>query len=445
MTTYATSDIPQVRAYAQIANQAQPWIPLDMFDIELAAYGSIGHFTCTTAISGLAGFGWGPNNLLGAEIENSQPQLYDGSPTYPIKLYAVGAYDNTLSLIFAGDIDELTWEFDKDELTISGRDYGGRLHDWSAVLTPSWVNMAYSGFAALIINAVGLTPQIASAASINQSLANLLFQIGTSNIPGTQRLGYNKAAISDSYSMWSNPVNMWELLNEVARSVGFIVTVHNDATVYVGPPGGDSEVSLTPRIFTWFASASTPNVVPVRNITIDHGPRQYGTFAVRGFAFHAPSVSVSSTSVYAFSGNNASFTAAGIGRQAITAGVYKTAAASAGFAPGKPNYYFYFQGKTEPQIKAEALALTFDIAKYLYVVHGEIDGDTTLVPTTPLTLSEAVPGYLQGYAAKQLNISGVNHTFNMTDGFLTKFTAWYAPSPQSLPTEPGESAAAVTS
>lgn len=446
MTAYATTDVSQIRAYAQIANQAAPYVPLETFDVQLAAYGSIGHFTATTAISALAAFGWGPNNLLGVEIENSQPQLYDQSPTYPIKLYATGAYSGgNPQLIFAGDIDELEWDFDNDELRISGRDYAGRMHDWVAVLTPAWVNMAYSGFAAAIITGVGLTPQIASSSSVNQSLQNLLFQIGTADIPGTQRLGYSSGGLSDTVSQWSGPQNMWALLNQVARSIGFVVTVHTDGTVYVGPPGGDSEVSLTPRTFTWFASGNTPKVIPLRNLTVTHGPRQYGTFAVRGFSFHAPSVSVSSTSVYAFSGNKASFTAAGIGRQSLTAGVYKSAAAAQGFAPGKPNYFFHYQGKKPDQLQADSLALAFDIAKYLYVVHGQIDGDPTLVPTTPLTIAEAVPGYLQGYAGKQLNISGVNHRFNMTDGFLTDFTAWYAPAPQSLPTEPGVSSVAVTS
>lgn len=446
MTAYATTNVTPIKAYAQIANQAAPYVPLESFDVQLAAYGSIGHATVTTAISALAAFGWGPNNLLGTEIENSQPQLSDGSPTYPIKLYATGAYSGgNPALIFAGDIDELSWDFDNDELRISGRDYAGRMHDWVAVLVSGWFNQSFSRIAEKIITGVGLTPQIASSESVNQSLRNLLYAIGQTDTPGTQSMGYTAGGISNTVSQWSAPQNMWELLNKVARSIGFIVTVHTDGTVYVGPPGGDSEVSLTPRTFTWFASGNTPNVIPVRNLTIDHGPRQYGTFAVRGFSFHAPKVQVANTSVFAFSGNKASFTAAGVGRQAITAGVYREAAASAGFAPGKPNYYFYFQGKTPDQLRAETLALTFDIARYLYVVHGQIDGDPTLVPTTPLTIAEAVPGYLQGYAGKQLAVSGVTHRFNMTDGFLTDFTAWYTPSPQSLPTEPGVTSVAVTS
>jgi hypothetical protein len=436
--SYASSDVPQIRAYVQIANQAQPWIPLESFDVQLAAYGSIGHFTATTAISALSAFGWGPKNLLGTEIRNSEPQLYDKSPTYPVKLYATGVYSKTLSLIFSGDIDELSWDFDADELRISGRDYGGRLHDWRAVITRSWVNQTYAGFAKFIIESVGLTPQIATGATVNQSLAQLLFQIDTANIPGVVRGGYTSSAISDTVSQWTNPENMWEFLNRVARSIGFIVTVHTDGTVYVGPPGGDSQVALTPRTFTWFASGSTPDVIPVRHLTIDHGPRQYGTFAVRGFAFHAPTVKVTADQVYFFSRTRPSFNAVALGAQQIRAGVYKGSAGAAGFAPGKPNYYFYFQGKTAPQLQAETLALTFDIAKFLFVIHGEIDGDPTLVPTTPLTLAEAVPGYLQGYAGEPLAISGVNHRFDMTEGYVTKFTAWYAPSAQSLPAESGE-------
>ncbi len=447
----ATTDVPQIHAYAQIANQSPPYVQLETFDVTLSAYGSIGHFSCTTAISALSAFGWGPTNLLGDKIESSKPSLYDGSPTYPIVIYATDPYDtvssNKLRTIFAGDIDELVWNFDEDELRITGRDYAGRLHDWQALLTPSWVNQTFADFANTIIRDVGLTPNIASAASVNKSLSNLLYNIGTSNVPGLERLGFNKSAISDTVSAWSSPVNMWNLLVEVARSIGFIVTVHTDGSVYVGPQGGDSDVNLTPRTFTWFGSSTTPNIVPIRRLTIDHGPRQYGTFAIRAFSFHSPSAQVMNSDVYTFSPNTPGFQAAGLVRQKITGGVYTESAAAGGFAPGKPNYYFYFQGKTAPQLKSDAIALAFDIAKYLYVVHGEIDGDPSLVPTTPIHIDEAVPGYLQGYANKmQLTVAGVNHRFDMDDGFLTRLTAWYAPSAQTLQNAlPGEIGVQVTS
>lgn len=437
--SYATDNVSQISAYAQINNQPQQ-LPLETFDVQLAAYGSIGHFSATTAISALADYGWGPDNLLGTAIDNAQPSLSDGSPSYPIKLYATGAYDVVTRLIFAGDIDELSWDFDNDELRITGRDYGGRMRDWMAVLTPSWMNMSYAGFAAAVITGVGLTPKIATSATVNDPIGSLLFAIGENNIPGYSRLGYNTAGISDEVSAFSNPRNMWELLNEVARSVGFIVTVHLDGTVYVGPPGGDSTLDLTPRTFTWFAAENTPNIVPVRKLSVDHGPRQYGTFAVRAFGFHPPSVQVIATQVMAFSGTQASFQSAALGRQQISAGVYKSSVVNQAAETGKPNYFFYLPGVKQDRLEQIAVGMAFDIARRLYIVHGEIDGDPTLVPTTPITLAESSPGQLQGYAGKTLHVASVNHTFGMShdengesEGFLTRFRAWYTPPAPSVP------------
>ena len=425
----AVESVTQIQAYAIINNQATP-MPLETFDVQLAAYGSVGHFECTTAISGLATHGFDANNLLGVEIENAQPSLSDGSPSYPIQLYATGAYSGVTAQIFGGDIDELSWDFDRDELKITGRDFGGRMRDWVAVITATpgqgsqlYTNMDYAQFATAIIKGVGLIPQISDSSTVNKPLYQLLFSIGA-NAPGTTRFGYDAVGLSDNVSIYAAPQNTWDLLNKIARSIGFIVTVHFDGTVYVGPPGGDSAINLSPRTFTWMAEEGTPNTIPVRNLTIDHGPRQYGTFVVNAYGYHSPSAQISVAHGMGLAGNTTYF---GLARQPLTTGVYASKPPTSAVQAGKPNYFFYVPGMTLPQVEQKQLAATFDIAKRLYVVHGEIDGDPTLVPTTPMALAEAQSGALQGYAGKPLDIASVNHTFSMEDGFNTLFKAWHAP------------------
>ena len=440
MIAYASESTSVIQAWAQINNQTAPFVPLETFDITLAAYGSVGHFSCTTAISALASHGWASPNNLRHMIESAQPSFSDGSPSYPIKLYAVGAYDGLQHIVFAGDIDELSWDFDRDELKITGRDYGGRMRDWKAIITPKWINMDYAAFASQIISQVGLTPQFASQATskqLGQNLGQILY--GIDNEAGSierVNFGFTHSGFSYETSVFSQAENMWELLNLVSRAIGFIVTVHFDKTVYVGPPGADPQVNVTPRVFTWFATEGTPNVTPVRHLNITHGPRQYGTFSVRGFSYHSPSVQLASTSLVGIPPSNSYKNpqkAVLLARQPLSAGIYKTENIAANIEAGKPNYFFYFNGATSPQIERDMLAEAFNIARHLYIVEGEIDGDPTLVPTTKLTLDVRPPGDLQGYSGSSmpLDIASVDHHFDMSGGdgggFLTTFKAWYAP------------------
>lgn len=451
---YVTSNAYPIQAMAQIHNQSAPYVPLETFDITLGAYGSVGRFTCTTAISALASYGWGPHNLLGVEIENSQPYLADGSPSYPIKLYTTGAYDGKLYLAFTGDIDELSWNFDNDKLTITGRDYAGRLLDWKAVLTPKWVNMNYYQFVQAIFQGIKIPPtkyHIATQASVNDSLGNILYGLGNeAGQVGKVSYGYAHSGLPTETSYFSLPEDMWNLLTLVSRAIGFIVTVHTDGTFYVGPQGGDAAVNYGTRTFTWFAPEGTPNVTPVRHLVINHGPRQYGTFVVRGFSYHPPSVQVTKAVAVGLAGstNATQVSIPALAKQQLTAGVYKSGQIAAAVEDGKPNYFFYYHGQTQTQVERDTLGIAFDIARHLYIVEGEIDGDPSLQVTTPILLSDMSGGNLQGYTTKPLTIAGINHMFDMSGGedggFVTRFRAWYEPPVGTLPAEPGVTQVEVT-
>ena len=94
---------------------------------------------------------------------------------------------------------------------------------------------------------------------------------------------------------------------------------------------------------------------------------------------------------------------------------------------------------------AESLALK--IWSRSLIVRGEIDGDPTLTPQMLVTLAEQHQGDLHGFAGKQLNLSSVEHRYELpqggdgeSEGFLTSFTALFLPP---IPAAPGSSGATL--
>ncbi len=388
-------------------------IPIFAFHATMGAYGSVGTFSFSTAISSLASHGFGPSNLLSTYIASSQPSMADGSPSLPIQIWVNGAYGQPYQAIFGGDIDELHWNFDEDALTVTGRDFSGRLKDYKIVLDRGWVNLTPTQFAQKVATKMSLTLEMPVAATTQTSIGVMMQYAGEQTPTEQYAVGTQQ-----NTQVWSSPKIVWDILNFLAREIGWTVYTTVDQKLYFGPVK-----EQPPRVFTWL-SPVTSSAVPVRNLHILHQPHRYGTFKVVVMSYHNYFVQMFSSTLLGLEHPiklpNGKF---------IGQGVWKNASVlSSALEEGKPNYFYFVQGLTPPQIEQLALAITFDIAKRLYTVSGEIDGDPTLTPMEPIQIDDASGDNLQGYASKSLMLASVEHTFNMQDGYLTTWKAWHAPS-----------------
>lgn len=389
-------------------------LPVTAFHATLGAYGSVGTFSFTTAISALAANGFGPDNPLQAYVASATPSMADGSPSLPMQLWTNGAYGQASQAIFGGDIDELTWHFDEDELVVTGRDFAGRLKDYKIVLNQSWVNLTPTQFVQRVASKVNLTLDMPTTPA-SQTPIGVMMQYAGETTP-TEQFAVGS---QQSTEAWSSPRDVWDIVNFLARELGWAVYATVDQKLYFGPVKTQS-----PRVLTWLAPATT-SAVPVRNLRILHQPHRYGTFKVVVMSYHNYFVQMFSSTMLGLEAPLKLSNGKLIGQ-----GVWKNAnALASSVEEGKPNYFYFVHGLTPPQIEQLALAITFDIAKRLYTVSGEIDGDPTVLPMEPIQLDDTRGDNLQGYAAKPLMLASVEHTFSMEDGYLTNFSAWYAPSP----------------
>jgi hypothetical protein len=425
-------------------------IPIYEFDCQTGAYGSVGRFTFKTAISALASTGFGPPQsnqglsvvnfpsslsmqspfgggtitgssaapaaLLSQYVATAQPSMADGSPSLPVQILVNGAYGQPVQPIFGGDLDAMTWDFDKDELTVEGRDFSGRLRDWKPVFDASVSHMTPTQLATRVAKKMNLTINIPTQLPTEASVGSLLYEVGVAAVPGiVNPLG--GSGVMPTF--WSRPQEVWALLNLLARAVGWDVHTTYDGTLYFGPP---QYTGTVPKIFTYRAPPGT-NVVPIRNLQVLHQPHRYGTFKVIIRSYHGPTL-VNSTATAVHVG--APFTTPTA--KLVMAGVYTNAASlSSEIEDGKPNYIYYIPNILLPQLTQLSMAATFDLAKRLYIVEGQIDGDPTILPQMPVQLNEGVVGCLQGYADIPLHLVSVNHVYSMSEGYLTHIKAWYAP------------------
>ena len=136
----------------------------------------------------------------------------------------------------------------------------------------------------------------------------------------------------------------------------------------------------------------------------------------------------------------------------IKPGFYKGAAAGVSrlqignLMKDKPAYIFYVHGLDPTKAQATAEAIARDIAKFEFIMHGEIEGDPTLNPLDIIQITGPPTGVLtamqtgvngsqpvslapfnniQPFNNRLMYTNSIQHTFDMHQGFLTKFSAWH--------------------
>lgn len=392
-------------------------IIVDRLSVTRGAYGSNGHFHLTASIQ-----------YTQLDI-NELAKNADVNQRTTVTLQMSNDGGKTYSPLLTGDLDEVRWDYDEDELTMTGRDFSGRLVESRVVLKDTdFTNRTPSQLATEFANDVGLIPNVTP-------------------VPNEQPIGYlgeNNLAIRTG-----TPITKWSLLILMARLSGRAVwvTATNPPTLFFGPVN----LSTSPRIFTYGQKGKAPGT-PIRKLQGEYHLFKNTTFQVVVMSYH-PQMDKPVTATVMVAGETFSYETT----KTIKPGMYKAGASGTtrlqiGAAlKNKPGYFFYMHGLTPTECQARAEAIARDIAKRQFIMHGEIDGDPTINPLDPVQINAATPSQLNMHSIatkgvevpvnigpfnnRLMYVNSVTHEFSFTSGFLTKLSFWHLPSASAALTD----------
>ncbi len=372
-------------------------LPVFEFSCTSGAYGSVGHCQITTSRIALNASGI---NLVDDTVKASGP--------LPIVIQ-VGTSASQQVQIFVGEYDDAKWDYLKDTVTIHGRDLAGGLVDQKFVLSKGYANKTPDQLVIEIATQYGFTPMVtpvpAGPGGQLQTIGSLM-------------------GVSGSYMSYPRPV--WDVLQSLAREVGYLLYVTPQRQMIFAPPDEDD----TPLALSW-NMACAPGVIPLMDLKPSYAPRRNKTFSVIVLSHYGQSAQpTQGTAVVA--GEPIEIP----GQTTIKAGIYIGAAGTRvrGLASsvlnGQPPYVHRSEGRTVQQCQSKAEAIARDIAKHVFKIDAVADGLPSLRLLQPLQLQ----GQVDSFLGRKLYVNSITHSMRVPDGpehgqagFVTAFSALSIP------------------
>lgn len=389
------------------------------FHVVSGSYGSVGHGELHTSRA------W----LTAAGID-----LYSLAASAPSPL-VVNIYVDGVQL-FGGELVDIAWDYDRDDVEVHFRDWAGPLVDQKRILS----NLVQP----LTALTAPLTPgqeQTLNVSTENQTLSNIVtpiaktfgltpvfnFETTTNGNPVYGTTG------SGSQTAWvSAPQSLWGILMQLARDTGYELYVTPQKQLVLGIPGA----GLPTLNFSYNQPPGAAGI-PCRSLHARFNPRRNSTFRVLVLSYDnntAQTVTGRATVIGpGFAGLNSTLAAKGIQTSGVGPGIYSGAnavsadsalvgASEAGISPQVQLYTFHIDGLTATQAQQRATAIAADIQRREVLIEAEIDGYAAMLPTQKFQIAGDVDPSLTG---RVFYIHAYQHMFRMdrnskTEGFLTR-------------------------
>ena len=362
--------------------------PVSSWKAVLANHGSMGTATAKGSLSDLIN--------SGLDIVDAS-QAVNGA-TFDIRI----GYDGGNDLVFSGVVDDCDLNWDDDSFEVRGRDH-------SAVLADGRQTVA------------GLDYR-------NQTIGQIARQIAA-------KFGF-KADITDPGIMAGpemngenfyvpQPRNYWNMLQELADTVGYECYVTPEQVLYFGPEREQGSVEVN-----YGAQRGVKATNPAWGFRVHYSPRNNSNIVVKALSVNLQTrqtVTASATAAPTRLGKGRKSTSTVSGNPSKAK--YPSPGGSGSTSKAKTIYYIREPGLSPEQAQAKCQAMADSLAKHQIVCEMSIDGLTSLKLHSRVTVVESTIS-LYGFAGVPMNVAEVTHSFNMPsdqnsqeDGFVTSFRA----------------------
>ena len=381
-------------------------LPIRHFRITRGAYASVGTFQLGTSIQ-----------LASIDI-NAVAQQSGGTSRTEVDTQVSLDGGMTWKSLLVGDLDAMTWDFDNDLLTLTGRDFGGRLVETRVVMKDS-----------TYVNKTPAQVAVAFAQDVGLDTSQIVAEAGEAPIGF---LGEHNMAIRSA-----TPISKWAILTLLARLTGRVCMIvpGTPPALYFAPVS----TSGMPKVYT-YGSNNIAGITPVRTLKGEYRPFKNSTFQVIVLSYH-PQTAKQTLATIVVAGETIQYET----EKTIKPGIYKgTSTGGVRVALGetlknKPVYVYYMHGLTPQECQTKAEALARDISKREFILHGTVDGDPMLNPLDILQVKNNIPVSLAqvstGKKQKQISIApfdgrlmfinSLDHLYDISTGFVTNWSAWH--------------------
>lgn len=382
--------------------------PANRFRVTSGAYGSVGHADIMTSRQA----------LLAAKVD-----------LVALTIAAVSGVDVSISVtadqgpkvkIYGGEYMAAKWDFDRDSVTISSRDWAGVLVDEKRPL-----QMLAGGVAGIVSpgqtdDSTGISTQNQKVSQLVKSIAKEFSLTPVINIPAGQDQSIGTLLGSEDYVMTPIPQSLWGLLNLLARDTGNEVYVTPNKELVFGIPGqGAPTLNFTYKVPPLPANAhpvptGADPTYPVRGLSVTHNPRRNLSFQVQVFSYNPTNGTLAKGSAVVFGTQ-----ATGSNNEIIKPGLWTGPAASQilgsleGTVTQLPTYSFHVDGLTQAQADARAVAIANDIAKRELILNFTADLVPGLIPMNHMLLSGPADAIDQEFTTHDYYVNAYSHTFGL--------------------------------
>lgn len=430
-------------------------------------YGSVGSFEIRTSMQ----------SLRKASIDIYTESLESVAPV-PVQIFVTDQYGNNDYLIFGGQLDRTEWDFNNDEVIITGRDWAGLLVDQKAALVDTTVyfnstagagvvstlNQAPGGYNITNMTIVEFLTQVANNFGFILDVdETYLTKDAQGNFLTLGQLQSLSATGSTMSVFTTSPKPIWDILVYLSRiasqKVPYEVSISPDKFLRFIPAASSEPITLSWNLpASKYANVPAPTnglpaQVPLLSLHITHEPRRNSTFGVVVLTYHYASVSQGYGSLtyvndLNYAKNSSTWQQFGVTGPGFYAG--KNPYGSSGLlgSLGRPIYIVRArQGLNPTDVQNEAYRQVLEIAKKELIIEGTIDGIATLQTLSPFKIN-GTPTDLMGFDANGAGprifyFNHIEHRFTMpqTDnseegagaGYVINFSAWTLPLTITLP------------
>ncbi len=395
----------------------------ESWECTFPAYGSVGTYSIVTSIE---------------ELQKRKLNLYTVTlaSVHPV---SVDIYINLNGIdthLWGGELDDTDWDFDSNQVTITGRDWAGVMVDQKITL----VNYSTQGPSGIPTSVTPISGGPSTAFNVqNQSPSNLISQIAEAhglqplptNIPASEQNLVAGNIFANSGIFNNQPMPEWEIIQAISRLMGWNAYVTPEKQLVFGPMVTAPEKLLV----TWNITNPPKGSIPCQALQVMHQPRRNSSFLVVVQTYNVATLQQSKQMIglpsqgmlldypqYKVDGKGF-YTTTSLGANvSVVTALFKNL--------GKEIYIIHKAGLTPDQASLLAESTALDLAKREIIVNFSIDGLPSLRPFMELQLS----GQLQGFEGRKLFINSVKHTYSTPDegeigtsGFMTHVSAWTLP------------------
>lgn len=371
-------------------------IPCKSWQVRVGSDGSIGSVRCETSVLLL--------KQSGVDVI-SWSQKPDGA-----SLDVFIGYDQSLSHVFGGVLDDLRWQFNDDLIEITGRDYGAVLADTQSVTSSiNYKNATVSDIAQQIADLNGFTANITRT-----------------DVKASTEMWQTSAFVPHAQSWWS-------ILQNLAQQVAYELHITPTKELYFGPPISSS--SLRCIYVPTRAQVRNRQMEPLKSFEIEYHPRNNANFNVKVISYHpqgATRITGQAQSLDSVNLSGIGTSKPNIGSSVGTTGRrVRNIPRVSGKPSKKPTFTYFMDGLDQNKADSKAKSIADDIAKRTVVINGTIEGNAGVEVHTSIKLVEGRIDLL-GFDTLDYRVTSLEHQFSMpqrgskSGGWTTHFEAMAA-------------------